>query len=184
MTSASDSTNKSWFSLGRRSVTQRVTLSYLVVTFAFSLVAGWNVFALRAATQEAELLRSGYLPLSLALRDIVGDQAIWSTQLNHVTTARNPADTRLWLESALAPGGRPKSFADARAAIDKAFGNQSAELKALGERLSSEATRIEEFLADDRELISRLFDALSVRDVERAQSVRDYLVAHREALLA
>jgi hypothetical protein len=36
--------------LGRRSVTQRVTLSYLIVTFAFSLVAGWNVYALRTAT--------------------------------------------------------------------------------------------------------------------------------------
>src|SRR5688572_7897688 len=87
---------------GRRSVTQRVTLSYLIVTFAFSLVAGWNVFALRTATLEAELLRSGYLPLALALRDTVREQDIWSSQLNHVTTAKNPADTRVWFDSMLA----------------------------------------------------------------------------------
>ncbi len=167
--------DRSWLSFGRRSVAQRVTLSYLIVTLAFSLVAGWNVFALRAATLEAELLRSGYLPLALALRDTVRDQDIWSSQLNHVTTARNPADTRVWFDSALAVG-RPRSFADARAALSRAFGEQSAELRALGERLAAEATLIERFLADDGELIARLFDALSARDAPRAQSLRDELV--------
>lgn len=162
------------FELGRRSVTQRVTLSFLVVTVAFSLVAGYNVFALRAATQEAELLRSGYLPLALALRDTVRDQDIWSGQLNHVTTAKNPADKRVWFDSAL--GGRPRSFSDARAALSRAFGNQSAELRALGERLSREATDIERFLEADREIIDRLFDALQARDAERAQDTRDELV--------
>ena len=161
-------------SFGRRSVTQRVTLSFLIVTVAFSLVAGYNVFALRAATQEAELLRSGYLPLALALRDTVRDQDIWSSQFNHVTTAKNPADKRIWFDSALI--GRPRSFADARAALSRAFGNQSAELQALGERLASEATDIERFLEDDRELIARLFDALWARDLTRAEETRDELV--------
>lgn len=160
---------------GQRSVTQRVTLSYLVVTFAFSLVAGWNVFALRTATLEAELLRSGYLPLALALRDTVRDQDIWSTQLNHVTTAGNPAVTRVWFEGALAVG-RPRSFSFARAALSRAFGGQSSELSSLGERLASEATDIERFLTADGELIERLFDALSARDGERAQALRDELV--------
>ncbi|HWO11414.1 MAG TPA: HAMP domain-containing protein, partial [Polyangiaceae bacterium] len=159
------------FVLGRRSVTQRVTFSFLIVTVAFSLVAGWNVFALRAATQEAELLRSGYLPLALALRDTVRDQDIWSSQLNHVTTARNPADTRVWFDSALA--GRPRSFADARSALSRAFGNQSPELR---ERLAREASDIERSLGDDRELIARLFDALQARDAARAQELRDELV--------
>jgi two-component system, NtrC family, sensor kinase len=160
----------------RRSVTQRVTLSYLIITFAFSLVAGWNVFALRTATLEAELLRSGYLPLALALRDTVRDQDLWSSQLNHVTTAKNPADTRVWFDSVLAPGGRPRAFAAARAALSKAFGSQSPELHSFGERLVNEATDIERFLADDRELIARLFDALQDREARRAQDLRDELV--------
>jgi two-component system NtrC family sensor kinase len=161
--------------LRRRSVTQRVTLSYLIVTFAFSLVAGWNVYALRTATLEAELLRSGYLPLALALRDAVRDQDIWSTQLNHVTTARNPADKNVWFEQSLA-FGRPRAFAAARAALSRAFGSQSAELHSLGERLASEATDIERFLDDDRELIARLFDALQAREAARAEGIRDELV--------
>jgi two-component system NtrC family sensor kinase len=163
-----------WALLGRRSVTQRVTLSFLIVTLAFSLVAGWNVYALRTATTEAELLRSGYLPLALALRDTVRDQDIWSSQLNHVTTAKNPAVIRVWFDSALA--ARPRSFADARSALSRAFGEQSAELRELGERLASEASSIEQYLANDRELIARLFDALSARDDARAQEARDDLV--------
>jgi two-component system NtrC family sensor kinase len=161
--------------LGRRSVTQRVTLSYVIVTVAFSLVAGWNVYALRTATLEAELLRSGYLPLALTLRDIVGDHDTWSSQLNHVTTAPNPAVTRVWFDQMLNVG-RPRSFDAARSALSRAFGDQSVELRSLGERLASEATDIETFLAADREHIARLFDALQARDSERAQAVRDELV--------
>jgi two-component system, NtrC family, sensor kinase len=159
----------------RRSVTRRVTLSYLVVTLAFSLVAGWNVFALRAATAEAELMRSGYLPLALALRDSVLGQDTWSSQLNHVTTAKNPAITQVWFDSALAVG-RPRAFAAVRDALSLAFGNQSAELRALGDRLGREATLIETFLEADRELIVKLFDALQARDAAVAQNLRDELV--------
>jgi signal transduction histidine kinase len=160
---------------GQRSVAQRVTLSYLIVTFAFSLVAGWNVYALRAATSEAELLRSGYLPLALALRDTLHNQDIWSIQLNHVTSDRNPAVTRVWFDSSLAVG-RPRAFEEVRSALARAFGDQSPELSSLGERLSREATDIERFLADDANLIARLFDALAARDDERAEALRDELV--------
>lgn len=161
--------------LRRRSVTERVTLSYLVVTAAFSLVAGWNVIALRAATQEAELFRSRYLPLALALRDTLRDQHIWGLQLNHVTTARNPADVRVWFDSALAQGRR-RAFAAARLALARAFADQGPELRALGARLASEASAIEAFLEKDRELIARLFDALQAREAAAAQALRNELV--------
>jgi two-component system NtrC family sensor kinase len=161
--------------VGRRSVTRRVTFSYLLVTLAFSLVTGWNVFALRAATQEAELMRAGYLPLVLALRDAVLGQDTWSSQLNHVTTARNPADTRVWFDSTLAVG-RPRAFLAVRDALTLAFGKQSEELQRLGHRLEAETTDIETALEADRELIGKLFDALQVRDAAKAQNLRDELV--------
>jgi two-component system, NtrC family, sensor kinase len=163
-----------WGPRSRRSVTRRVTLSYLVVTIAFSLVAGWNVYALRAATQEAELMRTGYLPLALALRDAVLGQETWSSQLNHVTTARNPADARFWFDSALA--GRPRAFLAVREALALAFGNQSKELQRLRHRLEAETTQIETALEADRELIAKLFDALQSRELPVAQGLRDELV--------
>jgi two-component system NtrC family sensor kinase len=161
--------------VGRRSVTRRVTLSFLVVTLAFSLVTGWNVFALRAATQEAELMRSGYLPLALALRDAVLGQDLWSSQLNHVTTAKNPAAEHFWFDSTLAVG-RPHAFLAVREALSLAFGKQGEELQRLGHRLEVETTQIENALEADRELIGRLFDALQARDLPVAQTLRDELV--------
>jgi two-component system, NtrC family, sensor kinase len=161
--------------VGRRSVTSRVTLSFLVVTLAFSLVTGWNVFALRAATSEAELMRSGYLPLALALRDAVLGQDTWSSQLNHVTTAKNPAADRRWFDSTLAVG-RPLAFRAVRDALSLAFGEQSEDLQRLGHRLEVETTQIETALEADRELIGRLFDALQARDLPVAQDLRDELV--------
>ncbi|HTV21818.1 MAG TPA: ATP-binding protein, partial [Polyangiaceae bacterium] len=74
--------------------------------------------------------------------------------------------------------GRPRSFNDARAALTRAFGGQSPELHELGERLVADASEIEHFLDDDRELLARLFDALSARDLERAEGARDDLVRH------
>ena len=74
----------------RRSVATRVTLAYAIVAAVCSLVAAWSVIALRQAAREADLMRSGYLPLARALRDLVSNQDTWNTQLNHVTTALNP----------------------------------------------------------------------------------------------
>jgi two-component system, NtrC family, sensor kinase len=159
----------------KRSVTRRVTLSFVVVTAAFSLVAGWNVWALRAATKEAELLRSGYLPLALALRDAVLAQDTWNSQLNHITTAQNPADKRVWFDSALS-SGRPRTFDGLRLALERAFGGQDDELRALGRRLTSEADNTETFFGADRELIARLFASLELRNLDKAESLRDELV--------
>jgi two-component system, NtrC family, sensor kinase len=164
-----------FWSARKQSVTRRVTLSFVIVTAAFSLVAGWNVWALRAATTEAEMLRSGYLPLALSLRDAVLGQDTWNSQLNHITTAQNPADKRVWFDSTLAVG-RPRTFAAVRSALERAFGGQTDELRALGRRLASEASNTEMFFEGDREFIARLFASLEVRDVERAQGARDELV--------
>ena len=104
----------------RRTVATRVLLSFAFVTAVFALVAGWGVFAQRSAAREAELIRSGYMPLSLRLRDLRRDQDIWNSQLNHITTAKNPADLRVYFDAALSPLGRPKSFGETRAAISRA----------------------------------------------------------------
>lgn len=158
-----------------RAVATRVLLSYGIVTLAFTLVAGWSVVAQRSAAEEAILMRSGYLPLAVTLRDAVASQDIWNTQLNHITTAKNPADKRIWFELALR-GGRPKTFAEVRTALERAFGAKGGELGAVGRDLSQQATAIERFLEGDRELLVRLFEALKRRDELQAEVLRGKLV--------
>jgi signal transduction histidine kinase len=152
-----------------------VLLSYAIVTLAFSVVVGWSVVALRSAAREAVMMRSGYLPLALTLRDAVGSQDIWNTQLNHVTTAKNPADQRVWFDIALR-GGRPQIFGELRAALGRAFAPTDRALREVGVELEREATDIERFLDTDRDLVPRLFDSLNERNEERAEQLREQLV--------
>jgi two-component system NtrC family sensor kinase len=158
-----------------RSVATRVLLSYAIVTLVFSSVTGWGVLALRSASREAVLMRAGYLPLAVALRTTVASQDVWNTQLNHVTTAKNPADQRMWFELAL-KGGRPKTFGDLRAALSRAFSTKDEPLGEVGRELAAEATSIEQYLGADRELVAKLFEALHQRDERAAEGLREQLV--------
>ncbi len=160
----------------RRTVATRVLLSYGLLSVLFALVAGWGVFALRRASVEADLMRSGYLPLSAALRDVVAIQDTWNTQLNHITTAENPADMSLWFDTALR-AGRPKMFGEVRAALSRAFmSSDDASVRAVGSDLMRETGSIEQFLSQDKELVTQLFDALKQGKTERAEKLRDKLV--------
>jgi signal transduction histidine kinase len=152
-----------------------VLLSYAIVTIAFAVAAGWSVIALRNASREADLMRSGYLPLALALRDLVANQDTWNTQLNHITTIRNPADKRVWFD--LAQRFRPQMFGEVRAAIARAFSkSDDASVRATGHELLTQTTNIEKYLEGDRERLAQLFDALDQGDQKRAEHMRDDLV--------
>ena len=61
----------------RRTVAARILSSYVVILLVFIVAAGWSLWAQRGSAREAELLRSGYLPLSLSLRDLVANQDTW-----------------------------------------------------------------------------------------------------------
>lgn len=158
-----------------RSVVFRVMLSYAGVALAFALVATWSVLAQQRAAREAEAMRSSYLPLALALRDAVASQDTFNSQLNHITTALNPADKRVWFDTALSLG-RPGVFRGLRETLTHAFVDGDAELRQVGEQLLVETNGIERFLEADRELLSKLFTALAANDVNRAEQLRDELV--------
>jgi two-component system NtrC family sensor kinase len=160
----------------RRTVAGRVLLSYAIVLMAFALAAGWSVVAQREAAREANLMRSGYLPLALALRDMVQNQDTWNTQLNHITAARNPADIRVWFDAAQRIG-RPRLFGGVRAAISRAFlGSSDERVRSVGLQLLRETGQIEEFLRGDSDAIDRLFQTLERRDDSRADQLSAELV--------
>jgi len=158
-----------------RSVVFRVMLSYAGVALAFASVATWSVLAQERAAREAEAMRSGYLPLALALRDAVASQDTFNSQLNHITTALNPADKRVWFDTALSLG-RPGVFRALRETLTHAFVEGDVELRRVGEELLVETKGIEEFLEADRDLLARLFVALAAGETERAEQLRDDLV--------
>jgi len=169
-------TSKSSRSARSRSVASRVLWSFAVVTAAFALVAGWGVLALGTAARQTQLVRAGYVPLTRTLRDLVTLQDTWNTQLNHVTSARNPADARLWFDSALRIG-RPKKFAEARAAITLAFArSKDRDIRAVGRDLLADTRRIERALEPDADEIRQLFEAIENDQPERAERMRDRLV--------
>lgn len=160
----------------QRTVAWRVLLSFAIALAGFALVAWWSAVALRDAAGDARLMRAGYLPLGLALRDLVAAQDNWNAQLNHITTARNPADKRIWFDSALRVG-RPKKYAEVRAAISNAFiGIGQASVAEVGRELMAESLVIERFVEGDRERLNKLFDALDRGDGPKAERLRDELV--------
>ena len=160
----------------RRSVAVRVLLTYVVVTVAFAIEASWGVFALRNAGREADLIRRGYLPLTRALRDIVTLQDTWNTQLNHVTSARNPADTRLWFDTAIRIG-RPKKFSEVRAALTRAFlSTHDRSNVNFGNELNAEIRFVERVVEHDSEQLHQLFNALETGQLASAERLRDLLV--------
>jgi signal transduction histidine kinase len=153
-----------------------VLLTYVVVTVAFALEATWGLLALRNAGSDADLIRRGYLPLTRALRDLVTLQDTWNAQLNHVTSARNPADTQLWFDTAMHIG-RPKKFGEARAALVRAFlTTRDHSYVGFGNEINAEIRFVERILEHDAEQLHQLFGALGTGQVARAERLRDALL--------
>ncbi len=160
----------------RRPVAARVFASFAVVVVAFAAASAFSVFAQREAVEGANLMRARYFPLALAMRDMVAKQDTWNTQLNHSTSAKNPADIRLWFDIARSVS-RPKLLANARSAVSQAFLEQtSAGSQRVGRELLRDLDEVERAVASDDEPLNRLFEALDRRDVAQAERMRDELV--------
>lgn len=156
----------------RRTVLFRVLSSYVLVTALFVLVAGYSVYAQRQSARNTEVMRFGYIPLQLTLRDAVAGQNTFNSQLNHITETKNPRDKRVWFETTLNLG-RPKTFEDITRKVRGAFAGEEPSLE---RELLDEVSRIQAFLEADREILSQLFRALEDEDEVRSQELRDRLV--------
>jgi signal transduction histidine kinase len=122
------------------------------------------------------LVKDGYLPMRLAVHDLVATQDTWNTQLNDVTDAKNPADKRVWFDNALRVA-RPHGFDLARDAIARAFivsGDEESRL--AGESLVTTTREIERSANEDADRLDRLFHMLDRNDTAAAKNLRDELV--------
>lgn len=160
---------------GRRTVATRIVFSFVVVLVLFAGASTWSVAALRQAVDEAALLRQGYLPLALSLRDLVSEQDSWNSQLNHVTSAKNPADARVWFDTALSVG-RPRKLSEVRAALETALPLSSG--SAARSELSAELDNTAALMTRDKKMVKALFTKLAQGDARGAEETRDDLVRH------
>ena len=162
-------------SRAKRPVAARVFASFAVVVLAFAAASGFCVFAQRQAVAEANLMRSGYFPLALAVRDVVAQQSTWNTQLNHATYVGNPADA-MWFDFVL-HSARPRLFKAARTAVARAFLEPgTAESQRIAGELTKDIDEAERFVGTDAEKLGRLFEAIERRDSSQAERLRDELV--------
>jgi len=159
----------------RRTVASRILYSYLVVLLLFCGASTWSVVAFREAVSEAALLREGYLPLALSVRDLVSNQDTWNSQLNHVTSAKNPADARAWFETALRVG-RPKKLAEVEEALKRALSGENTGL--ARRELAAELSKVRAIMEPDTAEIAQLFSVLERDESGLAQARRDSLVRH------
>ena len=158
----------------RRSVAARVLASYVLVIMAFTVTALWSVVSERRAAQEAELLRTGYVPLKFSIEKALEAQNLVSVELNHITEAKNPSDARSWIETERR--ARPKTFAEIRAHAFTPSGGEGA--RVVVSQLAAAATEIERFLQADGERFARLFDALSSGDSQTAERMQNEVVSY------
>jgi two-component system, NtrC family, sensor kinase len=160
----------------RRSVAARVLASYVFVTLAFASVAAFSIVSQRTSARETELVRNGYFPLALAVRDLVAKQDTWNAQLNHITAAKNPTDIRFWFNASLRKG-RPTAFKEVRNAVAHAFlSGGSAATQKVGATMTRQTDEIERYLERDVADLEHLFQALDRGDAVVAERLRDALV--------
>ena len=157
----------------RRTVSSRILVAFLLVFSLFGLASLWSVMSFRQAALEASLLRQGYLPLALSLRDLVANQDSYNSQLNHVTSASNPSDARAWFEAALS-AGRPRKIAEVEVALLQAFSERENPL--ARQELAADFGKVKDLLSLDAPLVKQLFQELSSGHREQAQATRDQLV--------
>jgi two-component system, NtrC family, sensor kinase len=158
----------------RRSVAARVLASYVLVMAAFALMASWSVLSESRAAEEAELLRTGYVPLKFSIEKALEAQNLVGQELNHITEVKNPSDARSWIETERRV--RPKTFAEIRAVAHSL--SPARGMASLAQDLVRDSNDIERFLQADIERFSRLFDAMSLGDADRAEKARNDLVSY------
>jgi signal transduction histidine kinase len=164
-------------SRARRTVGGRLLVSYLGMLAAFAITLGWSIHTMREAARDARLLRDAHVPLLSSIGEALAAQNVMNTQLNHITSARNPADVRQWIDTARRL--RPLGFRRVREEAERGL-PPSRDGPGLRELLVSEVERLERELGGDGPQFDQLFQALASGDGPRAEVLRDALVA-REA---
>lgn len=158
----------------RRTVAGRLLASYVLVLIASTITVAWSLRALRDAARDAEILRSGYVPLLRKIDETLADQNVLNLQLNHITAAKNAGDIRAWIEAFWRT--RPLTFANLRKAAERELDGGDESIHQFRVEIVRDASVVEKLLTADPERFGKLFQALSVGDAEGAEKARGELI--------
>jgi signal transduction histidine kinase len=160
----------------RRSVAARVLASYVLVMMAFAITAVFSIDSQRRAAQDAELLRSGYVPLKSSIEKVLEAQTIMGLQLNHITEVKNAKDAHDWIDTSRRL--RPRSFAEIMTVAQSLGAMGDARARTVSADLVRRANDIEKYLQADVEPVTRLFAALGSGDAETADRTQNDLISY------
>ncbi len=158
----------------RRTVAGRLFASYVLVLIASTITVAWSLRALRDAARDAEILRSGYVPLLRKIDETLADQNLLNLQLNHITSAKNTVDIRAWIETFWRT--RPLTFANLRKAAERELDGGDESIHQFRVEIVRDASAVEKLLTADPERFGKLFQALSLGDHEAAEQARDDVI--------
>jgi signal transduction histidine kinase len=148
--------------------------SFVVVLLAFAVTLGWSFRALRDSARDATLVRDAYVPLLTIIGEALAGQNVMNTQLNHITSAKNPADVRQWIETARRL--RPLTFKKLRDEAQRGL-PPSLDRTGLRQHVVSETDTLEKELSDEGARFDALFAALAQDDAVKAERLRDQLIS-------
>jgi signal transduction histidine kinase len=157
----------------RRTVARRLLASYLVLLGAFAITMLLGYRDMRRAAEQAETLRSGLVPLQLFVGQALAEQNVLAAQLNHATTAKNPADVREWVDAARRT--RPLTIGSARSAAER-LPKDDPEIAKLQADALGELAAIQESAKTGEDGFAKLFDALASGDRAAAEHHQSDLV--------
>ncbi|MCH2108662.1 MAG: hypothetical protein MK135_05000, partial [Polyangiaceae bacterium] len=116
------------------SVAARILISYFVMMAAFAGSAAWSTWTFHQAGEEAELIRSGYLPLVLRLRELTTAQESWNTQLSHLSF-EEPGDESVGALNRELVATRSSSLAQVRSLLQESADSPDNPLGPIARRL-------------------------------------------------
>jgi signal transduction histidine kinase len=160
----------------RRTVAGRLLGSSLVVFVVFAITVAWTVSALRAGARDAELLRGGYVPMSLRIGEAFAEQNLFNAQLNHITE-KNASYVRDWVQTKLRI--RSPRLKQIREAAESGLVLEAdASVRKFREEVAEEANAIEKLSAADPERFAQLDQALRENNLAAAERAQKDLIDH------
>lgn len=146
-----------------KTLATRILVSFAITLFAFALTVGFTVAAQKRAAEDSEELAKGYVPVALQLGRLRAVQSTFVVLVDGVPHDKNPGSAQQILTTL--DTERAFIFAQTRTAIEtdlRELGSE--ETRQLALLLTGELDATQAAWSGDREVITRVFDALERND--------------------